>query len=357
MDFRMNPGQLRIMVTGLHRGENPQPGAGIVRSIRRALPDAFIVALVYDALESGIYIEGGPDAVHAMVYPTSGADAYLDRLDAILHQSPADLFIPTLDAEIELLAHLPGELEARGLRFVLPDKATLQRRSKQHLPELAEACGVPVPRTIAVFDLAGARQAASELAFPLFVKGQYYDATKVENELQLAGAVSRLLAEWGAPAILQQRVHGPEFDVLGLGDGQGGTIGMCAIRKTALSDKGKGLGGMTVSDKRLLQICERLIGELKWCGPFEAEFMLDESTGAYCLIEINPRFPAWIDFPSMCGANFAAALVDRLATGAWPEPLPVCPAGHFYLRHQIEVHGRVDQLALLTTGTGFGQGQ
>jgi len=150
-------------------------------------------------------------------------------------------------------------------------------------------------------------------------------------------------------------VHGPEFNVLGLGDGEGAVLGLCAIRKTVLSDKGKGLGGMTVNDKRLTQICERLIRKLKWKGPFEVELMLDETDGEYCLIEINPRFPAWVDFPSMCGVNFAAALVERLATGEWPGALPACSAGHFYLRHQIEVHGRVDQLAMLTTGAGFGQ--
>ena len=48
-------------MSGLHRGENPQPGCGIIRSVRRRFPGAFVVGLVYDALESGIYAEGGPD--------------------------------------------------------------------------------------------------------------------------------------------------------------------------------------------------------------------------------------------------------------------------------------------------------
>ncbi|MFZ4765455.1 MAG: ATP-grasp domain-containing protein [Roseimicrobium sp.] len=344
----------RLIISGLHRGENPQPGAGIVRSIRRVYPEAYIVGLVYDALESGIYVEGGPDAVYAMPYPTSGAEAFFSRLDEVLARVPADIFIPTLDAEIELLVHLQDKLTARGLKFIMPDKTMLQRRAKQHLTELATTCDVAVPETAPVFDIAGAYRAAMKLEFPLMVKGQYYDAKRVDTEVELAAAVSRLLAEWGAPAILQRCIHGPEFNVLGLGDGQGGVLGLCALRKTVLSEKGKGLGGMTVNDKRLTQLCERVIRELRWLGPFEIEVMLDEKKSEYCLIEINPRFPAWVDFPSMCGANFAGALLERLATGAWPAPLPTCPAGHFYLRHQIEVHGRVDQLAMLTTGAGMG---
>ena len=341
----MNPP--RLILSGLHRGENPQPGAGLIKSIRAQFPGAFIIGLVYDAMESGIYMVDGPDQVYAMPYPTSGALAYFQRLDEILALSPADIFIPTLDAEIELLVHLEEEITRRGLRCVLPDKLTLQRRSKANLTELANLCDVAVPDTQPIYDLSGAYAVSRGLEFPLMVKGQYYDAKKVQHEGELAAAVSRLAAEWGAPVILQKCVDGPEFNALGLGDGKGGLVGLCCIRKTILSDKGKGLGGITINDPRLTDLCERLVRELKWNGPFEVELILDEKRGEYFLIEINPRFPAWVDFPSQCGANFAGALVRRLLDGVWPASLPTCPAGHFYLRHQIEVHGHVNQIAEL----------
>jgi len=344
---------LRIAVSGLHRGENPQPGAGIIRSIRRQHPDAFIAGLTYDAMESGIYVEGGPDAIFPMPYPTNGAEAFLERLDTVLAQSPVDIFIPTLDSEVELLVHLETELRQRGLRTCLPDKAAFAQRAKNRLGALAGACQVTVPETVSVHSVAGAAWAARKLGYPLMVKGQYYDAKYAGSEMELSSAVSKLLSDWGAPAMLQRCVHGPEFNALGLGDGEGGIVGLCCIRKTIVSDKGKGLGGMTISDKRLTAICERLIGELRWRGPFEIEVMLDEARGEYALIEINPRFPAWIDFPSMIGANFPAALLEMILAGGRPAPLAECPAGHFYLRHQVEVHGHIDQLAALSTSADF----
>lgn len=343
---------LRIAVSGLHRGENPQPGAGIIRSLRRQYPHAYIAGLIYDAMESGIYVEGGPDAIFPMPYPTNGAEAFLERLDTILAQSPVDIFIPTLDSEVELLVHLEDELAKRGLRTCLPDMTALARRAKNRLGALANACQVMVPETVSVHSVVAAAWAARKLGYPLMVKGQYYDAKYVSSETELASAVSKLLAEWGAPAMLQRCVHGPEFNALGLGDGEGGIAGLCCIRKTIVSDKGKGLGGMTISDKRLTAMCERLIGKLRWRGPFEIEVMLDEQRSEYTLIEINPRFPAWIDFPSLIGANFPAALVEMIVTGR-PAPLPECPAGHFYLRHQVEVHGHIDQLAALSTSADF----
>ena len=343
---------LRIAVSGLHRGENPQPGASIIRSIRRHWPDAFIVGLVYDAMESGIYADGGPDAVYAMPYPTSGAEPWLERLDAVLAKTPVDIFIPTLDAEIELFVHLTEDLARRGLRTLLPDKEMLALRAKNHLPELAKKCCVRVPETRPVYGVSDALGVARELGFPLMVKGQYYDAKKVGDERELAAAVTKLIAEWGAPAILQECIRGAEFNALGIGDGEGGMLGLCCIRKTIVSDKGKGLGGMTIADPRLRGLCERLIRALRWKGPFEVEVMMDEAHDEYSLIEINPRFPAWVDFPSLFGANFAAAAVELLTTGR-AEPLPACPAGHFYLRHQIEVLGHIEDLAALSTSTDF----
>jgi carbamoyl-phosphate synthase large subunit len=339
-----------IAVSGLHRGENPQPGAGIIRSLRRRFPDAFVVGLSYDVMESGIYAEDGPDEVHLMPYPAAGGAALLDRIDAIRKRTPFDLFIPTLDAEIEVFASLRRELAQRGIAVCLPSIDVLKRRAKQYLPALAALCGVRVPETCLASDVATACQAGSELGYPLVVKGPYYDAKIVHHAAQLSTAAGHLLSEWGHPVILQRLISGSEFNVLGLGDGDGGWLGHCCIRKTQLSDKGKGLSGITVADARLSSLCARLVRELKWPGPFEIELIREETTGDYVLIEINPRFPAWIDFPSMLGANFAAALIDLLQHGCPPGPVPDCPPGSFYIRHQIEVVGDLNRYAELLKG-------
>ena len=339
-----------IAVSGLHRGDNPQPGAGIIRSLRRRLPGARIVGLAYDVMESGIYAEDGPDEVHLMPFPAAGGAALLERLDAIRERTPFDLFIPTLDAEIEVYAGMSAELRDRGLRFCLPDARTLRTRAKQSLPELAASCGVRVPETHVACDVAGAVRAANHMTYPLAVKGPYYDAKIVHSLSQLSAAAGHLLSEWGSPVILQRVVTGSEFNVLGLGDGKGGWLGHCCIRKTQLSEKGKGLSGITVADKVLSSLCARLIRQLKWPGPFEIELIREEATGEYVLIEINPRFPAWIDFPSILGANFPARLVEMLRRDGLVTAVPDCPVGSFYIRHQIEVVGDINRYAELLRG-------
>ncbi len=339
---------MRIAVTGLGRGENPQPGAGIVASLRAAHPDAFIVGMAYDAMESGIYANGGPDVVFTMPYPTAGAEAFLHRLDAVLASAPFDIFIPTLDSELDLIVNLEDEFRARGIRTCLPGKEAFRRRMKDRLPALARAADVSTPRTEAAHTLGQVMQLGRQMEFPLLVKGCYYDARLVNNEAELAAAATELLAEWGAPVLMQERVHGAEFNAMGIGDGEGGIIGLCCIRKTIVSSKGKGLGGITVSDPALTAVCQRLIRELRWKGPFEIEVMKDDVTREHHLIEINPRFPAWVGFPTGFGINFPAALTAFAMTGTPPPALPEAAPGWFYLRHQVEVLGQTSQLAALS---------
>jgi carbamoyl-phosphate synthase large subunit len=146
--------------------------------------------------------------------------------------------------------------------------------------------------------------------------------------------------------ILQRCISGTEFNVMGIGDGDGGVLGLCCVRKTIISEKGKGQGAMTVRDRALEEFAGKIIGDLKWRGPFEVEAMKDEDTGEFLLIEVNPRFPAWVDFSSTFGVNFPAALVRGILAGE-VEKLPPCEPGNFFLRHFVEVHGRVEQLAAI----------
>jgi carbamoyl-phosphate synthase large subunit len=338
----MNP--LRIAVSGMHRGENPQPGSSIIAALRAAWPAARLVGLVYNVYESGIYAADGPDVCHAMPYPTVGLGTYLARLKEVHDGSGFDWFIPTLDAEIDLLAGAERELAAIGIRVGLPDRPTLSRCGKAKLPQLAADCAVGTPATGVAREVGEAMQHAERIGYPVFIKGPYYDASLVHTAAELTAAGNAILADWGPPLIVQEPVSGTEFNVMGLGDGRGGLLGHCAVRKLIISDKGKGNGSVVVNDPRLEEITTRVMAATRWTGPFELEFIRDRRDDDYRLIEINPRFPAWVGFPALLGANFPAAWVEWLLEGRCRE-LPVLAPGRFFLRHQIEVAGDMEQVA------------
>lgn len=339
--------RLVIAVSGLHRGNNPQPGPAVIHSIRRCYPSAMVIGLSYDPMESGLFSCGldAVDAAYLMPFPAAGANALIRRLDEIHRAYHLDIVIPCLDAEIPNYFALAAELKMRRIRVALPTANAFARRSKASLTRLGRDAAVTVPPTIVASDLHSLRVACVRIGYPLYLKGPLCEARYVTSPAELARAFHQLTAVWGAPAIAQAPVAGEEYDVVGLGDGKGGLVGCCAIRKMMLTDNGKAFSGVVVTDPLLQAQVERIIKTLRWRGPFELEFV--KGAHGHALIEMNPRFPAWVDFPSQIGCNLPAALVATLISRT-RVPIAPCKAGRMFIRHCVDLAGDIVQFADLS---------
>ena len=338
-----------IAVTGLNSGENPQPGPGVIRSLRRRFDEVRIIGLAYGTLESAIYTEESADIVYQIPYPSAGLDALLQRLDYIQSIHPIDLLIPTLDAEILPLIQAEEALKTRGITVCLPTLESFQARSKDRLEELVKDTRASLPHSVSVFSAEALLKTAEHMHYPVMVKGPYYDAHKAYSQSELLAAFHRIMAEWGGPVIAQEFIQGEEFNIVTIGDGCGNMTASCTIRKSVRSAKGKGYGGIVVDDPALTSIGQELIQKLQWNGPCELEFIQDTETEQFHLLEINPRFPAWIDFPSSIDYNLPAQLVESIQNNESSPLPPQCPTGHFFLRHALDIAGRVEDLGKLTT--------
>ena len=344
-----------VAVTGLHRGENPQPGPAVTASLRRRFPDLRIIGLSYDPLESGQYAAGLDriDAAYLVPYPRLGHQELLKRLDAIARKDPFDIVIPCLDSEIPNYLRLQRDLAKRGISCVLPDAKAMQRRGKENLSKLCEDIGVPTPATRASSNLDELLVFAESLGYPTYVKGRFYEARLVHSPLELRIAFDELMQAWGGPVLVQEVVVGEEYDVVGLGDGKGGIVGSCTIRKMLRTKAGKGFGGVVVADPSLDKLAQKVIRALKWNGPFELEFVKSPRR-PHQLFEMNPRFPAWVDFPSQLGCNLPARMVARMLD-AKPIPLADCAVGQMYVRHCVDIVGNIADLAqMASTGERSG---
>ncbi|MGO9171570.1 MAG: hypothetical protein ACLP7P_06355 [Rhodomicrobium sp.] len=176
-----------IAVSGLHRGDNPQPGSAVIRSIRRRFPSARIVGLSYDPLESGIFTVGldEVETAYSMPFPGTGPAALLQRLDEICQRQPVEVIIPCLDAEIPNYLTAAKEIASRKIKVMLPSRRAFEQRSKDRLNQLGAEARVLVPSTIAAPDLASAFHAANQIGYPFFLKGRLYEARKVHSAAEL----------------------------------------------------------------------------------------------------------------------------------------------------------------------------
>jgi carbamoyl-phosphate synthase large subunit len=333
---RPGANKLTIAVTGMNaRADNPGPGLAVARCLRESSLHSRVVGLGYESLDPGLYHQDRVDAGYLLPYPSHGEDALLARLTELHEREHFDVLIPCLDAEILSFTRIETELNHMGIRTFIPGAAQLELRNKDRLSELGETAGLSVPKTVSVYQSNFFNTCQTQgWSYPLMVKGLFYDAKLAYTQEQAVAAFHGIAGEWGVPVLAQQLIRGEEVNLAGVGDGTGGLPGAVMMKKRALTDKGKGWAGISIHDEELLAAAKRFCSTTKWRGGFELEMLRDESGGLH-LIEINPRFPAWIYLTAGVGRNLPELLV-RLAIGENPAPLSPAAAGVWFIRYAEE---------------------
>ena len=330
----MSRAPTRIAVSGINaRPDNPGPGVAVARCLRESRSfDGRIVGLGYEALDPGFYLPQYCDAAYLLPYPSMGDQAILDRISTIAEKERIDALIPCLDAELPSICRLQGELEALGISTFVPDHEQLTLRNKDRLEELATHAGIDCPETRPITSADFFRRSDDDgWHFPMVVKGIFYDAAIARNEAEATAAFRRISAQWGLPVLVQKFLDGEEVNLTGVGDGEGRLLGAVMMKKLAVTDKGKAWAGVTITDDQLYEASRALVAATKWRGPLEVEVMITNRHD-YHLIEINPRFPAWIYLSQGAGTNLLDVLI-RLMSGEKIADIPPAPAGTIYLRH------------------------
>lgn len=346
----MSERPLRIAVTGLNATDNPAPGVGVVRALRLSeKPGERFIGLAYDALDPGIYAPEIIPDVFLLPYPSQGMQPFLARLSEIQERMGIDVIIPTLDAELPSFIAAEPELKAMNIATFLPTREQLELRSKASLADLGRRADIRVPATAVVSSPGELLAIHNRVPYPLFVKGVFYGATIAYSVDEAIAAFHKVVAQWGLPVIVQTQIPGEEFNVVAVGDGEGGLVGAVAMKKMLVTDKGKGWAGVTVRDPALMAVTRSFMKTTKWRGPCELELIRSAREGYY-LIEINPRFPAWVYLSASAGVNLARAVVD-LALGRQIEPLPDYAAGRMFVRISLDQPASIEDFQrVVTTG-------
>lgn len=323
---------MNIAVTGLNATDNPAPGVPVIRSLKEAKEiTGKIIGFVYDPLEPGIYKEELADKCYQIPYPSSGLENLFSRISEINEIEKIDLLIPTLDSELYGFVKLQDKLSSIGIKTFLPTLEQLNIRGKDKLFDFCKDSGIKVPKNILVTSAQELYKIPNQFSYPVVIKGIFYEAYIANNFDEALAAFNKLSFKWGFPIIVQEFVKGDEFNVVALGDGKGKTIGAVAMRKLYITDKGKGWSGITIDDPNILSISRKVIEKTKWRSGLELEFIKDSKTNEYYLLEINPRFPAWVYLAPSAGQNLPYALV-RLANGEEIQPYESYEIGKIFVR-------------------------
>jgi carbamoyl-phosphate synthase large subunit len=324
-----------VAVTGLAAGENPAPGVAVARSLRAGGFRGRVIGLTFDARHTGAHTSHF-DAVHVTPPPAAGAAGFLDALRDVIRKEDVRVVVPTLDPEALLCAAARVPLARLGARTLLPGEVAIRRIAKTQLGALARRVGFEAPRTMVVTSTATLESALRELGLPLVLKGSFADSEIAASAADAVRAFGKLGALWGLPLLAQELITGDELDLAVLYDRAGKRVGAVPMRKLGLTSRGKAWAGVTVEAPEFIRLADGLMRALRWSGAAELEVIRERTSGALYLIEVNPRFPAWIYLTTAAGVNLPWALV-RIALGETVKPLPPAPAGVLFTR-TIEDH-------------------
>ncbi|MFY7733161.1 MAG: ATP-grasp domain-containing protein [Bacteroidia bacterium] len=329
--------KITVAVSGLNNIDSPGPGIPVIRALKESKDfDVNIIGLSYETLEPGLYMHDLVNKSYQIPLPSAGVDSLMERLSYINNQENVDVVIPNFDAELANFMKLEQRLKTElGISMFLPTQEQFDERHKANLYEFGQKHGVSVPYSKMMFSTNEISAIATEFSYPMVVKGKFYEAYIAYNPEQVANYFNKLSAKWGLPIIIQEYVFGSEVNVTALGDGQGNAISAVPMRKLFITDKGKAWAGISLDDDELVNIAKNVISSSKWRGGMELEF-IKTAENKYYLLEINPRFPAWVYLAAGCGHNQPEALV-KLALGKSVEPFGYYDIGKMFIRYSYDM--------------------
>jgi carbamoyl-phosphate synthase large subunit len=341
---------LRVAITGTSTFDVINPGLGVARALRLAPEVSRIYGLSYGTFDSGIYDPQLFDASFQL--PVGGSpSAILDRLLAIREEHPFDVVIPCLDGELPHFIAIRERLEAAGVSTLLPGKRAFERRAKVRLFNGSVARdwdSFELPESIIAGSEPELLKAAGSIGFPVAIKGPLAQCLRADSPGEVQAAWRQLTVFGTTEVIVQPFITGQFFAVATVTGRDHRALASMTVKKLATCQRGSTWSAIRVTNRALEADVGRLLSQLGWVGPAEAEFIRDRMRDRYYLIEINPRFTAWIYFSASLGVNHPR-IAALAAAGKHPTFTDNGEADRVFVRASHELPVKATTLAAIST--------
>jgi carbamoyl-phosphate synthase large subunit len=234
-------------------------------------------------------------ADHWLQIPLATAAEFLGEIADLCRRLHIDLFIPTVDEELLLIARLPKPL---GFNVLLPPEHFVAR----HLDKLVSnqflhQAGLPAPQTVAADQ--------GRLDFPCIIKprsgrGSRNVAT-VYSEAELQAQIT-LARQEPEDFVVQELVTGDEYTVMMAADRNGklrAIVPVLVERKRGIT-----LRAVTVLDQGVIESCRAIHAADPVPGCYNIQ-LIKATDGSAKPFEINPRISTTACLGLAAGIDFA----------------------------------------------------
>ena len=254
--------------------------------------------------------------------PRVDRGAFADSLSELLVRRRYDLLLPGSDAALLAISEDRDRL-SQLVTIGLPEQeAVLRCLSKIATFEGSEATELAAPPTKVCRTVDEAREAVTEIGFPLLVKPRMSarprgiglrqrSSRRVSSESELAATIE----DFGMPILVQHCLRGPVHSLGGVITDQG-LVAAAHSRYVRTWPPDAGNVSCSVSlplPAQLREATATLLDRLGWRGIFELELM-EKPDGSLGVIDLNPRVYGSLELAVHAGASLPVDLV-RFAVG------------------------------------------
>lgn len=256
--------------------------------------------------------------------PAVYAPEYVNITLNICKEQNIDALISLNDLELPILAENKAKFEALGVKVIVSDPQVIDIAfDKYKTAQWAESLGLVAPKTYVRLEDVKKALAAGEIEFPLFMKPRWgsgsiglesiadMEELDIYYNLLMKKIKKTILATASVGneyIMIQEKLTGNEFGLDIMNDLNGKNVAVSVKQKLAMR-AGETDKAVTVDLPEVREMGRKIGEALGHIGNLDVDIM-QRADGAYCVLELNPRFGGGYPFSYEAGVNMPKAIIQ-----------------------------------------------
>ena len=272
---------------------------------------------------------------------------YVDITLQICKEQKIDALLSLNDLELPILAENKAKFEAEGVKVIVSDPSVIDIAfDKYKTAQWVESLGLKSPKTFVRLEDAKRALESGELHFPLFMKPRWgsgsiglesiadMEELDIYYHLLMKKIKKTILATASVGdeyIMIQEKLTGSEFGLDIMNDLDGKNIGVSVKQKLAMR-AGETDKAVTVDLPEVREMGRKIGEALGHIGNLDVDIM-QRADGAYCVLELNPRFGGGFPFSYEAGVNFPKALIQMIKGESFDHQMLVPDYGRMFSKN------------------------
>lgn len=249
---------------------------------------------------------------------------YVNITLKICEEQKIDALISLNDLELPILAENKAKFEALGVKVIVSAPQVIDIAfDKYKTAQWVESLGLVAPKTYVRLADVKEALAKGEIEFPLFMKPRWgsgsiglesiadMEELDIYYNLLMKKIKKTILATASVGdeyIMIQEKLTGSEFGLDIMNDLTGKNVAVSVKQKLAMR-AGETDKAVTVDLPEVREMGKKIGEALGHIGNLDVDIM-QRADGAYCVLELNPRFGGGYPFSYEAGVNLPKAIIE-----------------------------------------------